>query len=140
MGIKRDAADSAFSDCVRERAEWRCENCDRQFSNEERGSLQCCHIYGRRAKSVRQDPLNAFAFCFSCHLYFTENPLDFDVFVKDKLGEAVLQILNEKRQGLVKYNKLFVKDCAAHYRDQFKIMRDKRSQGVVGYLEFEAFI
>lgn len=142
MGIKRDSADAAFSDCVRERADWKCENdlCGRQFSESDRGSLQCAHIYGRRAKSIRQDPLNAFAFCFGCHQHFTENPLDFELFVKRKLGEGALNILNEKRQGLVKYNKLFIKDCAAHYREQFKTMREKRKQGATGYLNFEGYI
>lgn len=140
MGIKRDAADAAFSDCVRERADWCCEGCGREFSESSRGSLQCAHIYGRRAKSIRQDPLNAVALCFSCHKDFTENPLDFDIFVKNKLGDSAIEILLEKRNSIVKYNKLFVKDCAAHYREQFKIMRDKRGMGYTGYLEFEGFL
>jgi len=140
MGIKRDAADDAFSLCVRERSNWACECCNKQFSVTDRGSLQCAHIYGRRNKSIRQEPLNAFAFCFGCHLKYTENPLDFDSFVEGKLGSGALQILIEKRQGLVKYNKIFVKECAKHYREQFKIMSAKREGGEMGRIEFEVFI
>ena len=139
MTIKRDAADKAFSECIRERSNWQCEGCGRQFSEDSRGSLQCAHIFGRRNKSIRQDPLNAFAFCFGCHQNYTENPLMFDLFVKAELGGAV-EILTEKRNTLVKYNKLFVKECAAHYRDQFKGMRQQREQGETGRIEFIGFI
>ena len=140
MGIKIDPADKAFSECVRERAGWQCEGCSRQFSNEERGSLQCCHIYGRRHKSIRQEPLNAVAMCFKCHGHYTENPLEFAEFIGGQLTATMIDILLEKRQGIVKYNALFKKDCAAHYRSEFKTMRDRRLNGAVGRLEFTGFL
>ena len=140
MGIKIDPADKAFSECIRERADWQCEACSRQFSNEDRGSLQCCHIYGRRHKSIRQEPLNAVAMCFKCHGHYTENPLEFARFIEDKLTEPLIDILLEKRAGIVKYNAQFKKDCSKHYREEFKTMRESRLLGHVGYLEFTGFL
>jgi len=135
--IKRDPADIAFSECVRERANHYCENCSAHGSVKK---MECAHIIGRRNKRLRQHPDNALCLCFSCHLHFTGNPLEFSDFVKSKLGETRLQILIESGRGIVKYNKAFVKDCAAHYRVQLKAMKIKRACGNEDYIDFEQYI
>ena len=135
--IKRDIADAAFSDCVRERADRTCESCGKPASVIK---LECAHIFGRKNKTLRQHPDNALCLCFSCHLYFTGNPLEFSDFVRNLLGDDRIEILREVGRGITKYNKQFVKDCAKHYREQYKILCEKRSMGEVGRIEFEAFI
>ncbi len=139
MEAKSRAADRAFSECVRERANWRCEKCGQQFSESARGSLQCAHIRGRREKSIRYDPLNALALCFSCHQHLDRNPEIKERFVTIYLGKDNLKLLDEKRNTLIKHNKEFIKKCASHYRKQFKVMREYRKQGYTGRIEFEEF-
>lgn len=139
-GIKRDAADAAFSDCVRERANWTCERCNTYYPEGSRRGIECAHIKGRRNKRVRQDPDNALCLCTSCHMYYSGEPLEFTAFVEQKLGAGRLEILIEKARECIKYNKLFVKDCAKHYREQLKIMQEKRKQGDMGYLDFEGYL
>ena len=58
--IKRDLADKLFSDFIRKR-DGKCVRCGKG------GTLQCSHYWGRRMESVRFDPLNAEALCFTCH-------------------------------------------------------------------------
>lgn len=137
VAIKRDPADAAFSDCVRERAGWNCENCGKSGLI---AKMECAHIIGRKNKRLRHDPDNALCLCFSCHLHYTANPLEFSDFVKSKLGEARLQIMQEAGRTFVKYNKAFVKECASHYRRQFRAMQLKRAAGETGYLEFDGFL
>ena len=48
MAIKRDAADKWFSDVVRQKAGFVCQNCKKSDAR-----MECAHIYGRAAKSVR---------------------------------------------------------------------------------------
>lgn len=135
--IKRDIADAAFSDCIRERADWICENCQKPGSVTK---LECAHIIGRKNKRLRQHPDNAVCLCFSCHLHYTGNPLEFSDFVRARLGETRLQIMQEIGRGFVKYNKQHVKECAKHYRAQLAAMKDKRKSGFVGYLEFDSYM
>lgn len=48
--------------------------------------LQCAHIVSRRYLAVRYTPLNAIAMCAGHHKFFTEHPLEWDVFVENLLG------------------------------------------------------
>jgi len=127
MAIKTEACDTWFSKCVRKRANWQCEYCGR---NE--GRLDCAHIFGRRARSVRWDGMNALCLCFSCHHRFTANPIDFSKWLERHLGRTHLDILNEKRNKTLKTTAQLRKDIAAHYREQFRNMEDGE--------EFESWI
>ena len=89
MKIKLDALDRLFSLYIRKRARGYCERCKRYFGVER---LQCSHFYGRRARSVRYDPDNACALCFSCHIYLGENPREHTRFFRDRLGDRLDQL------------------------------------------------
>jgi len=77
--------------------------------------------------------------CFSCHQWFEENPADSGLWLANEIGEGVIQLLREKRDSGVKVTKLEEKDIAKHYRQQLKTIEDKRSNGEVGYIEFESW-
>lgn len=117
MAIKRCPADIAFSEAIRYSKSYRCEHCHKNT-----GRMECAHIYGRANKSVRWDTLNALCLCHSCHRNFTANPLDFERYCKDYLGEGFLTILNEKRQRIQKTTKAYRSDVAKHYRAELKLM------------------
>ena len=117
-GIKREGCDDWFSKCVRKRANWRSE-----YSGQE-GVLHCCHIYGRRGKSVRWDGMNAVCLTAHEHRHFTENPLEFHRWLEKHLGQGHLDILREKKNTLMKTNKQLRREIAAHYRQQFNEMQD----------------
>lgn len=134
MPIKRCSADINFSLCVRERAENTCEHC--QLTN---ARMECAHIYGRRNKAVRWEPMNAVCLCHSCHRNFTENPLDFDSWCERHLGEAHLEILNEKRRPQFKTNAKIRREIGAYYKKIHNAMLAQRSDGATGYLEFVGY-
>lgn len=136
-GIKITPADKWFSLCIRERAGWVCERCGVMSD-----SLQCAHVFGRGNKSVRLEPLNAFALCFTCHQYFTANPMHFSSFVHQKLGDKY-ELLNELSLDIVR-GKEYVRaiksgEAAAHYKKEFQRMNDEKLNGktkvdFVGYV------
>ena len=117
MGIKRDPADIAFSNAVRMARGHTCEHC----ASEDR-QMHLAHIFGRRAKSVRWDTLNGLCLCSYCHREFTENPLDFEKWLRDYVGQGYLDILNEKRRVTFKTTKTIRSEIARHYRQQIKLM------------------
>lgn len=137
-GIKVTPADKWFSMCVRERSDWKCEKCGTQYTPPTAG-LQCAHIYGRANKAVRLDPLNAFALCAHCHMYFTANPLEFADFVKKKLGDNY-DILNEKRNNIAIGKEMVraIKSGAAanYYKGVYQSLREGREKGITGRMEF----
>lgn len=82
--IKRNKSDILFSEWQRKLRNGVCERCRRNVGY---ARLQVSHYHGRRKQSVRFDPLNISVICFSCHRFFTENPLDHTEWFKNRLGE-----------------------------------------------------
>jgi hypothetical protein len=128
MAIKRDAADKWFSDVVRKKAGHVCESC-----NKVEGRMECAHIYGRAAKSVRWSMDNAVCLCHYCHMRFTANPLEFTMWLEETLGEGHMEMLREKWQVLMKTNKQLRKEIAKHYREEFKKMDEDENYEPVSY-------
>ena len=128
MAIKRDAADKWFSDVVRKKAGHVCESC-----NKVEGRMECAHIYGRAAKSVRWSLDNAVCLCHYCHMRFTANPLEFTKWLEETLGEGHMEMLREKWQVLMKTNKQLRKEIAKHYREEFKKMDEDENYEPVSY-------
>ena len=139
-GIKRTPADAAFSDCVRERTDYHCENCGKYTpEGRSRQGFDCAHIYGRRHKILRWHPDNAFALCRGCHNYFGENPIEFAAFTVRKLGDGLVDHLRERKREQYKLGKGEEKEIAKHYREQLAIMRKKRANGKTGRIEFQSW-
>jgi len=128
MAIKRDAADKWFSDVVRKKAGHVCESC-----NKVEGRMECAHIYGRSAKSVRWSLDNAVCLCHYCHMRFTANPLEFTKWLEETLGEGHMEMLREKWQVLMKTNKELRKEIAKHYREEFKKMDEDEKYEPISY-------
>ena len=124
MGIKRDAADAAFSDALRYSRGYTCECCGIQGGKRNSGlvAIETAHIHSRRHKSIRWDTLNALALCGGCHRKMTENPLDWVAFLEGYVGEGYLDILREKRNTIFKTNKTMRACIAKHYRQELKLM------------------
>ncbi len=60
--------------------------------------LQWAHIISRRYKQVRWDIDNCFCLCNGCHFYFTNRPIEWDMFVVSMIGEKKYEEL--KRRAL----------------------------------------
>jgi len=76
-------------------------------------------------------------------MYFTANPMNFAIFVKNKLGDSY-DILNELSNDIMR-GKEYVRaiksgDAAKHYRKELSRMQATRSQGMTGRVEFVGYI
>ena len=138
MAVKIKPADQAFSRCVRNAQDWKCEKCNTQYEKGSMG-LHCSHIYSRRHRTIRWSKDNAQALCFSCHQWFGGNPADSGIWVADFLGDGHIELLREKRDSKIRISKLEEKEIAKHYREQLKIILKKRSEGVTGVIDFESY-
>ena len=56
--------------------------------NPEGKRLEWAHLYSRRYKLIRHDPLNALTLCIGCHYWQTNNPLEGEDFFIERIGEA----------------------------------------------------
>ena len=135
--MKITPADKWFSKCVRARTNWTCECCGTSYLEGSQG-LHCSHYFGRRAYSVRFDPMNAFAHCFGCHQKLGSNPDDFQAWALEKLGQQKLDILREKRENihLAKDYKKNLKDVGKHYKLELEAIEAARAGGASGRIEF----
>lgn len=138
MSIKRSPADAEFSKCIRAAADYKCQKCNKQYDKSSTG-LHCSHNFGRRHKTIRWCKDNALSLCFSCHQWFGENPADSGRWLEDFIGSGTVEILREKMRMKFKVNDVYQKDVANHYREQLKIIQEKRSNGEVGYIDFVSY-
>lgn len=132
--IKHTPADIAFSLCVRERAEWRCERCGSQPVP---GGLHCAHIMSRGHWSVRFDPANALSLCYGCHRMTEQNrELMLIPLVKKVFGEATWDRVFAAAMRPDWKIRSKGKAIAAYYRLKLEGMQAQRARGVRGRIEF----
>lgn len=126
MAIKRESCDVWFSKAVRFR-DGRCLYTGRT------DLLECCHIYGRRARIGRWDLANAVTLTHSAHRHFTENPVAFHDWLVQTLGEAHMEILRDKQNGILKTTRAVRLEIAKHYRDELRKAEGDSSYTMVSY-------
>ena len=135
-GIKRTPLDAVFSDLVRERADWQCEVCHKQFPDRKGAGLHASHYFGRRGVSTRHHGDNVFSHCFGCHQKLGSRPHDFTVWVKKQLGETRYDVLVLRANKPLKRYKGETKEMQKHFKDELKRIRDRRMSGEEGIIEF----
>lgn len=58
--------------------------------------LQCAHGFSRRYRPIRWDERNAFCLCAGHHHWFTMRPLEWDEWLRNRLGVELYQELRSK--------------------------------------------
>lgn len=137
MKIRRDKRDILFSNLVRERAEWTCERCHKQFPEGHRNGLECSHFFTRSRKSVRWHPLNAAAHCTGCHTLLGGNPMEFADWIRDHLGRQRSAVLRACSGQLVRFKRHDLDDIHANLKASWAHMQARRAAGECGRLEFD---
>ena len=139
--VKIKTSDRIFSQCVRERAGWKCERCGAQHQEKSMG-LHCSHFHGRGKWGVRFDPDNTEALCYGCHQFMGANPSEHARRKEERLGRQLFEILLEKANdtSLGRIAKRSEKEIREHYRGQLKRMKLERDAGQDEYLLLENWI
>ena len=135
-GIKRTKLDAVFSDLVRERADWTCQCCGKEFPDRKGAGLHCSHFFGRRGASTRHHGDNCYALCFSCHQRLGSNPHEHRAFVHRELGEVRYNDLVLRANTPVKRSKAEREEMYQHYKAQLQYCRRRRMDGETGLIEF----
>ena len=130
-GIKITAADRYFSLCIRERADNTCEKCGATDTK-----LENSHFHSRRHRGLRFDPNNCCCLCFVCHQFLGGDPPEHVRFFTGLMGEGMIDILRDKKNSIFKLQKGELKEIAAFYRQELKLLREARDNGETGYLDF----
>lgn len=95
---QRDKADRLFSLYIRARDRV-CQKCG---ASKEQGQLQCAHIFGRRYFGTRWDPDNAVCLCAGCHKSFTHDPIRWEDWCIERMGEAKYLEVRARAQAVTK--------------------------------------
>jgi hypothetical protein len=130
--------DQIFSLCVRERAEWTCERCNKAYQRGTNG-LHCSHLFSRRHRSTRWAPENCCAHCMACHSYLGGNPVIFAQWIADHLGEQPLFDLHAKMRSIVKVRPRDREDMYQHFVKVHAEMLRLRDMGITGRIPFEGW-
>ena len=125
--MKISQADTWFSKCVRHSKNWTCEKCGKEYSHDNGRGLDCSHIFGRKARSVRWAKENAFSLCMGCHRWWHENPTESGIWARMVIGDGAYDLLSEKKEQIVKVSKLEEKEIAKHYKKEYEHMVNEGS-------------
>lgn len=131
MKIRIDKRDVIFSKIIRLRAKWTCEACNTYFHLGH--GLQCSHFFGRRHMSTRWDPDNAAAHCFTCHMRFGENPIEFTAWIKRYLGDVRYECLQLRHRTIVNRTKADLAFLYEHLKQQLAAIQEDPNHSVVAY-------
>ena len=135
--MKRDKYDIAFSQLVRERAEWTCECCHKHYPEGARNGLECSHFFTRSRKSTRWHPLNAAAHCTKCHFHLGGNPIEFSDWIRHYLGRSKSAELSTANHVIVRWRKKDKDELYCQMKAELLRMKHLRSEGVRGRIEFD---
>jgi hypothetical protein len=119
--MKRDKLDAVFSIYIRTRDNWTCQKCHKVYPEKSKG-LHCSHHYSRRYKSIRWEPLNACALCFSCHNWFSSEPIESSEWLLEYLGETKFIQLRAMRNKITKWTKTDKELLYREFKEKLKVM------------------
>ncbi len=147
--VKKPDPDYWFSQCVRERADWKCQSCGKKYAPWvgingwlANPGLHCSHYIGRANYSTRFDPENADAHCYFCHKNFEGNPHKFQEWKREQMGayryDALIERSNDIMRG--KQARQAKQEIAAYYKEQYEAMVKMRSDGMIGKIQFYGWL
>ncbi len=136
MKVKRKKLDIVFSQLVRERANFICQNCC-ICKRYEQSTLDCAHIMSRRSLALRYHPKNAVSLCRSCHMFFTEHPFDWADWCRDHFGDDLVAELRLVSNKPVKWTKVQREEIYKFYKEKLVEMQVQRTMGLQEMVEFE---
>lgn len=131
-GVKITPADKAFSDYIRERDNWTCQRCGRQYNplvSTDRMALHCSHFKGRGKEATRFEPLNADALCYGCHRYFTAQPDEHREWQVKRKGQDVVDKLVLLSNTTKKKSERKLE--AIYWRQALKDLTEKRKRAMM---------
>jgi len=134
--MKRTSLDALISDLVRERADWTCERCSRQFPERRGRDIHCSHFYGRKYHSTRYDPDNVFCLCASCHSQLQDAPAEHAAWVRSQLGDIRYDELRGRWRRVCRRRSPEIAEMRSHYRRELEAMKAARANGARGRIEF----
>ena len=145
--IKRNIADKHLSDCIRKAAEWKCQRCEKDYTDKPQG-LQCSHFISRGHWGSRYDP-RQLALCAYCHNFVEGHPVEHINLWKsihggddaDKAIEGMVELAACK--GRAQYARQNVKAISAHYRAESKRLDgelERKAKGKEADLEVKGYI
>ena len=122
--IKRNIADKHLSDCIRKAAEWKCQRCEKDYTDKPQG-LQCSHFISRGHWGSRYDP-RQLSLCAYCHNFVEGHPVEHINLWKsihggddaDQAIEGMVELAACK--GRAQYARNNVEAISAHYREESK--------------------
>lgn len=131
--MHRDLTDDVFSLLVRERVNYNCECCGKNFRS---GGLDCSHNVPRRHVATKWHPLCAVAHCRSCHRVFTDNPLLHTRWLDALFGADLMDEMNRVAHTPVHWSKKVRLEIREFYRAELKIMEAVRDSGITAEIGF----
>jgi len=127
--------DDVCRELCKERADWTCEKCGKQFPERKGGGLDWSHFYGRRARGTRWDMDNCAAHCCGCHSWLGANPIEFGLWIEGHLGEVRKSLVMARFHRPMKFYKADKEDMLLHYQSELIILKQKRMEGKQGFVE-----
>ena len=149
--IKRNIADKHLSHCIRKSAQWKCQRCDKDYTDKPQG-LKCSHFISRGHWGSRYDP-RQLSLCAYCHQYVEGHPVEHIHLWREKHGgiygrnetDAELNALLQRQtcKGRAQYARNNVRAISTHYLAESRRLDEeleRKAKGKEADLEVYSYI
>ena len=133
--IKRDKWDVLFSQLIRERVGWKCEESGKHYPEGQRQGLHCSHFWSRRHLATRWHPWNACSLGYGAHQKFTGDPGLHSWWYRELVGQAKMERIAKLAQTPVKWTKDEKDDLYEHMKLCLQFIHQRRTDGETGRIE-----
>ena len=120
--------DDVFQMCIRYRDNFTCITCGRKFPRGERTELHAGHYIGRGCYATRWDEENVNAQCAACNLKQSLADVEtihrYEVALKAKYGDDVIDRLFFKKHEPFKLSRAYLEDNIKLYQDALEVYKN----------------
>ncbi len=99
--VAENVLDRLFGKIVRRSGQ--CAACGKSRPNV---VIQCAHGFSRTYRGTRWDESNAWPLCVSCHKFYTHRPIEWENWMRNKLGDEAYQALRMKAMVVTKVDRI----------------------------------
>lgn len=122
--------DDVFQMAIRYRDNFTCITCGRKFPKGERSELHAGHFIGRGVYSTRWDEENVNAQCAACNLKQSLADVEvihrYEVALKQKYGDDVIDRLFEKKHAPFKPTRVWLEDNINLYKNALEAYKNDK--------------
>lgn len=92
--------------------------------------IECAHGFSRTYRGTRWDEANAWALCSGCHKFYTHRPIEWEDWMRTRLGDEGYQRLRMQAMAITKVDRLALYQQLLARQEELKLNGSEQHEGI----------